>query len=91
LELNSWVTEQHLPRGDMSYEVTEPETGSVIAVLDLAWPEGIQTGYSESVAVLLNEDLETLELASASGYRCFTDVVAFRTYVEKEVLAAFPA
>ena len=58
-----------------------------MALLDLVWPEGIQTGLSEPVALLLNEEMRTLELASAAGFRCFTDVETFRAYVEKEILA----
>ena len=31
---------------------------------------------------------ETVALASSAGFRCFTDVQAFREYVEQEILAA---
>lgn len=87
LEENIWVTEQGLPEGEMLYEIVDAETGALKALLDLAWPEGIQTGFSEPVALLLNEQMKTLELASAAGFRCFTDVKVFRSYVEKEILA----
>jgi len=87
LKVNIWVTEQGLPEGEMLYEIVDAPTGALMALLDLAWPEGIQTGLSEPVALLLNEQMSTLELASAAGYRCFTDVEAFRGYVEKEILA----
>ncbi|WP_343410153.1 hypothetical protein [Candidatus Amarolinea dominans] len=87
LEENIWVTEQGLPEGEMLYEIVDAETGALKALLDLAWPEGIQTGFSEPVALLLNEQMKTLELASAAGFRCFTDVKVFRSYVKKEILA----
>lgn len=87
LDTNIWVMEQGLPEGVLLHEVVDPETGALIALLDLAWPEGIQTGYSEPVALLLNEEIETLEVASGAGFRCFTDVAAFRGYVEREILA----
>ena len=67
-----------LPEGELLYEVVDPETGALLALLDLVWPEGIQTRYSEPVAQLLNEEMRTLELASAAGFRCFTDVETFR-------------
>src|SRR5690606_22066961 len=54
LETNFWVMEQGLPEGELLYEVACEETGEVTAILDLAWPEGIQTGYSEPVALLIN-------------------------------------
>jgi hypothetical protein len=86
LETNIWVTEQGLPEGELLYEVVDPDTGALLVMLDLVWPEGIQTRYSEPVALLLNEEMRTLELASAAGFRCFTDVESFRAYVEREIL-----
>ena len=55
-------------------------------MLDLAWPDGVQEGLRQPGAVLLNEGEETLALASSTGFRCFTDVEAFKAYVTKEVL-----
>ena len=87
LRTNIWVTEQGLPEGEMLYELRDEDTDQPQVLLDLAWPDGIQTGLSEPVALLIDEDLETIELASAAGYRCFTDVEIFQQYVEREILA----
>lgn len=87
IEANEWVASQGLPRGDMPYEIVDQDNGAVNALLDLAWPEGIQTRFSEPVALLLNEEVATLEFASAAGFRCFTDVPTFRAYVENAILA----
>jgi len=87
IETNIWVTDQGLPEGELLYEVTNPNTGEVIALLDLAWPEGLQTGYSDPVALTVDEDVDTLEIASSQGFRCFADVEAFRAYVNQEILA----
>ena len=35
---NAWVTRCGLPAGEMNYELTEPESGEALAVIDLAWP-----------------------------------------------------
>jgi hypothetical protein len=91
LKTNIWVTEQGLPEGDFLYELVDEDSGELIAVLDLAWPTGIQTGYSDPVALLIDEELETLELASSAGFRCFTDIDSFRHYVHEEILALEPA
>jgi hypothetical protein len=48
---------------------------------------GVQEELSQPVAVLLNEDSDTLAIASAAGFRCFTDTKAFKRYVRREVLA----
>lgn len=83
--LNDWVEAQGLPRGHVGYDYTDPETGEQRAVFDLAWPDGLQEGLSQPVAVLLNEGNETLSFASSAGFRCFTEIDAFKTYLMKEV------
>jgi hypothetical protein len=80
------VEAQDLPRGQMSLDYTDPDTGEQRAVFDLAWPDGVQEGLSQPVAVLLNEGEETLALASSAGFRCFTDIEGFKAYLIKEVL-----
>ena len=86
-EINNWIEGAGLPTGESSYEVADPETGNPIAVFDLAWPSGLQEGLSQPVAVLLNENPATLEVANEQGFRYFTSVAAFRGYVEQDVLA----
>ena len=81
--LNDWVNSLGLPRGELSYEHSDAETGKALAVLDLAWPDGLQEGLSQPVAVLLNEEPETIALASQAGFSCFTDVQTFRKHVEQ--------
>lgn len=71
----------------MGYELADAESGDQQAVLDLAWPSGIQEELSQPVAVMLNEEAATVTLASQAGFRCFTDGRAFRRYVKTEVLA----
>ena len=87
LKTNIWITEQGLPEGELLYELSHPATGAVMALLDLAWPDGLQTGLSDPVALLIDEDVETLEAASEGGFRCFTDLPTFKSYVEQEILA----
>ena len=84
--INEWVETRGLPRGSVGYELADEATGAQRAMIDLAWPEGLQAGLSGPVAVLLNEPPEVLSIASASGYRCFTTVEEFRVYVESEIL-----
>ncbi len=85
--LNKWVVQQGLRAGELSYDYADPGTGEQQAVLDLAWPDGIQAELSEPVAVLLNEPPETLAVASHAGFRCFTNVADFKAYVETQLFA----
>jgi Protein of unknown function DUF262 len=82
-----WVVEQGLPRGEERYEVADPTNGELLAVLDVAWPQGLQEGYSQPVALLIDEVHEVEEAANRAGYRYFTDVEGFRSYVQREILA----
>ena len=84
--INDWIEKQGLPRGQINFDLSDETTGTQLAVLDLAWPDGLQPELSVPVAVLLNEPAEVLSRASAAGYRCFTEVDAFRTYVNAEFL-----
>lgn len=84
--LCDWMEERQLPRGRLSFDYSDEETGEQLAVFDLAWPNGIQEELSQRVAVLLNEPQETVALAAHAGYRCFTSVPSFKRYVEEEIL-----
>ena len=84
--LNRWIVEQGVPLEILAYAFADEETGEQKAVFDLAWPNGIQAGLSQPVAVLVNENRDVIVLASGAGYRCFTTPTDFRQYVEDEFL-----
>lgn len=85
-QCNELVMAQGLAEGELLYELADPETGEPLAVLDLAWPEGLQPGLTQPVALLIDESRETVEQASEAGFRCFPDVESFVDYVGIEVL-----
>ena len=70
----------------MGYEVFEEATGELTAVLDLAWPDGLQAGYSQPVAVLIDEDTTVQLATNNAGFRVFTSPDGFRRYVDGEIL-----
>ena len=69
------------------YELVDAESGKAVAILDLAWPNGLQEGYSQPVALLIDEPTEVEEAVNRAGFRFFTDVDSFRDYVNRDVLA----
>ena len=87
-ECNELMVRQGLAEGEMLYEVADAETGEPLAVLDLAWPEGLQPGLTQPVAILINEDPRTVEAANAAGFRCFSEAESFLDYVGQEILGA---
>ncbi len=86
-ECNQWVVEQGLPEGEFMYELVNPESGEAVAILDLAWANGLQEGYSQPVALLIDEPTEVEEAVNRAGFRFFMDVGSFREYVTREILA----
>lgn len=87
LEVATWVVELGLPEGELLWELVDEDTNRPLAALDLAWPEGLQPGLSQPVALLIDESHETEEAANAAGFRYFTSIDAFKEYVRREILA----
>jgi hypothetical protein len=81
------VVSQGLPEGEIVYELVDHESGTLLAVFDLAWPDGLQEGLSQPVALLLDEGDDTIMAANRAGYRYFTSVDDFKAYVRQEILA----
>lgn len=85
-DLNDWIAEQGLSKGEVGYEIVNEQSGDQLAVLDLAWPDGVQEELSAPVALLIDEELEVHQAAQNFGFRCFTSTSAFRTYIKSEIL-----
>lgn len=75
-----WMVEHGLSEGIMNHEIVDIN-GQVAAIIDLAWPQGIQSGLSEPVALLLNETAETQAIVSKYGYRYFTSVADLQSFI----------
>jgi hypothetical protein len=85
-ETNAWIESLGLPRGQTSYELIDADSLQPVAVIDLAWPDGLQAGLSTPAALMLNEAPETISAIAKSEYRVFTEIQDFREYVEKQVI-----
>lgn len=84
-EASLWMEEHGLFEGFENYELVDDD-GNVIAIADLAWPDGIQKELSEPVAILINESDDTKRCFNQKGYRYFTDTEEFKVYVETNYL-----
>ncbi|WP_041555249.1 GmrSD restriction endonuclease domain-containing protein [Nostoc sp. PCC 7524] len=83
---NHWVTKQGLPAGESMYELIDTDTGNSVGILDLAWTNGLQEGFSQPVAVLLSEIPGVEKALNQAGYRYFTSLETFQQYVKCEIL-----
>ncbi len=88
--INDWMESQGLPRGHVGFDLSDEATGVQRALIDLAWPSGVQEELSQPVAVLLDETADTMAVVSQAGYRCFTTFESFKQYVESEILVLEP-
>ncbi len=87
LECNEWVVGQGLPEGEFYLELLEGASPEPVAQIDLAWPDGLQPGLSQPVALLLDEESEVEEAVNRAGYRFFTSLDSFKRYVQQDILA----
>lgn len=85
LECALWVEEQGLPSAEIEYELCD-EDGNVLAVLDLAWPEGMQPGLSKPVALILDGDKEAEKILNQKGFLYFKIVEDLKKYVQAEII-----
>jgi hypothetical protein len=80
LEVASWVEGLGFDPGQIYYEVVD-ESSSSQTIFDLAWPDGIQPGLSEPLALIIESDEETYSKASSAGYKFFTSVEDLKKYI----------
>ncbi len=85
-DLNNWMQKHNLPKGEIEYELIDQESGKVEVILDIAWPEGVQSGYSESVAVLIEEGSDVIKAASQNNYRVFDNIEEFKAHIKVHIL-----
>lgn len=85
-ELSLWMENHGLQPGTSNHALLD-DNGNIVAIIDLAWPQGIQNGLSEPIALLLNETADTQAIVSRYGYRYYTDVTEFKEYIETNYLS----
>ena len=86
-QFNEWVVENGLPEGEIQFDYSNEDTGVQLAVFDLAWPNGIQEGLSQPVALILDTNgSSALSVAASNGFRTFSSLSDFKAYVVREVL-----
>ncbi|MCC8046583.1 MAG: DUF262 domain-containing protein [Clostridiales bacterium] len=83
--MSAWMLDHGLNEGTINHELLD-ESGKTAAIIDLAWPHGIQQGLSEPLALLLNETAETQAVVSKYGYRYYTSVDELQAYIRNAFL-----
>ena len=78
-----WCDSLGLARPDVPAEIVDPDSGEPLVYADAAWLEGMQTGRTERVALVLEPDAETEARLGALGFRFFRSHRELHGYVEE--------
>ena len=81
-ELIGWLVQEGYAKPEVGVEVTDPSTGSVLAVAEAFWPNGLQEGMGSPVVLELDPEEANEDGLAALGYHVFTSVQALRDYVD---------
>ena len=64
-------------------EISDDDTGELLAVADVAWPQGIQPGRTQPVALMFDADPKMNASLGELGYRFFTSKQRLVWYLEE--------
>lgn len=79
-ELVSWLNNEGFAPGIKDYSAVIGYAGTPI-IIDVAWPDGLQEGFTEPVALMINEEPGDIYRVNAVGYRVFTRADDLKNYV----------
>lgn len=79
-ELVSWLKNEGFAPGIKDYRAVIGYAGTPI-IIDVAWPDGLQEGFTEPVALMINEEPGDIYRVNAVGYRVFTRADDLKNYV----------
>ncbi len=83
--LVSWAIERRFPKPELNFEVSDPNTGEVLIIVDAAWPKGLQEEYSQPIALCREADEQKLAILNQAGYRFFVGIGALRRYLMEQL------
>ena len=82
-----WLEEKGLNPGVMGYELLDDQN-NLLATVDLAWPDGFQTGLGRPAALLIQEPEQVHHLMSKQGFQIFTCTDSLKRFVEDNYQAS---
>ncbi len=83
--LVSWAIVSGFPKPEFNFEVRDPDTEEVLTSVNAAWPKGLQEGYSQPIALFLDEDDQKAAMLNQAGYRFFSSIEALRKYLQERI------
>ena len=84
-ELAEWMEEMGLHPGIRGYGAVSGYGGKPI-IIDVAWPEGVQPGRTEPVALMIDEEDSDVYTVQAAGFRVFRSTQEMQLFVTTKYL-----
>ena len=87
MELLLWIEGKgwsNLPIPELNYEINDPATGENLAIVELAWPNGLQVGYSKPLALTLEDNPEIRIILNQADYIFFNSIDTLKDYLEHQ-------
>ena len=82
VEIENLATVLGIATPELHFEVVDEESGELLVMADLAWPNGVQPGRTEPVAFLLEPDEEMETRLGELDYRFFVERKHLMRYLE---------
>lgn len=82
-EVRALATELGLAAPLMDSEVADPEDGTVLAIAEAFWPDGLQSGQGQPVVLELDAQEADTERLQELGYELFTSTDALLHYMRR--------
>ena len=79
-EIIAWLKGEGFAPGIKDYSAVIGYAGTPI-IIDVAWPDGLQEGFTEPVALMINEEHGDVYRVNAVGYRVFTRADDLKDFV----------
>ena len=83
--LVSWTVANGFPKPEFNFEVRDPDTEEVLTSVNAAWPKGLQEGFSQPLALFLDEDDQKAAMLNQAGFRFFSSIDALRKYLHEQI------
>lgn len=78
--LVEWLVSEGFNPGIKDYSAVIGYAGTPI-IIDVAWPDGLQEGFTEPIALMINEEPGDIYRVNAVGYRVFTRAEDLKGFV----------
>ena len=86
--LLDWIRSHRLDEPELDYEIYDEERGEAIAIVDLAWPYGIQEGYGQPLALVIERGRLLEDRLNELGFIHFRTIDGLQGYLRRYILEA---